>query len=81
MTPLVREARAPVTARIRCRMPLLMHKRFLVVDPSGRLVELEWMFVTPSRWRKMAESSTTSMWRACGIGPFVLAFRIRFGLT
>jgi hypothetical protein len=72
-------AASPATAQVRCRMPMLIHKRFLILDPRGRIVELDWMFLTRSRWCKMAGFSTSPAWRACGIGPFVLAFRVWFG--
>ena len=74
-------AQEPATARVRCRMPLLVHKRFLVVDPRGALVELELVFVPAGHWKRTPALSAAPAWRTWGIGPFVLAFRIRFGLS
>lgn len=81
MTQLTPSARPQTMARVRCRMPLLIQKRYLILNPVGELVELEWMFLTAGRWRKWPERSAPASWRACGIGPFILAFRIRFGTS
>jgi hypothetical protein len=82
MTQVTPNVRPPqMTARVRCRMPMHVQKRYLILNPGGELVELEWMFVTAGRWRKWPERSAPTSWCACGIGPFILAFRVRFGAS
>jgi hypothetical protein len=64
------------TAKVRCRMPLLLRKSLLFHRPDGSAtatVDLIW--TTPRRWGRLT-ASTDASWRVLGIGPFVLAVRL-----
>lgn len=66
------------TAKVRCRMPLLLRTSLLFHRPDGgetAMIDLIW--TTPRRWGRLP-ASADSAWRVLGVGPFVLA--VRFSL-
>jgi hypothetical protein len=63
------------TAKVRCRMPLLLRKSVLFHRPDRAevaMVELIW--TTPRFWGRMLPSADPA-WCVVRIGPFVLAVR------
>lgn len=64
------------TAKVRCRMPLLLRMSLLFHRPDGgatAVVDLVWC--TRRRWCRLPASADPA-WRVLGIGPFVLALRL-----
>ena len=66
------------TAKVRCRMPLFIHKRILLRHPrSGELFYLEWLWASSRRWERRSDSLSPD-WHPRSFGPFVLAWRVLF---
>jgi hypothetical protein len=73
----LRTAAVPVsgTAKVRCRMPLLLWKSLLFHRADGgETVTVDVIWATPKRWGRLPASADPA-WRVVGVGPFVLAVR------
>lgn len=68
--------------RKKLSVPGYLAKRYLIMSPSGDLVELEISWFSPSNFQAWSEyhgPEIVRTWRPMVIGPFHLVFRIRFG--
>ena len=65
-------------AKVRARMPLYIHRRYLVrSDRTGERFYFEIAFLTAKRWQRSAWSVSPA-WRSLSLGPFLVAWSFAF---